>query len=82
MTKKIEIFSAGCPLCEETLKSVQDLPLESCEITIHDLNETSGAQRAKELKVARVPAIAVNGQLLSCCESEKPDLSKIDSCCE
>lgn len=81
MTKKIEVFSAGCPLCEETLYAVRELPSESCEVTIHDLNQTSGAQRARELGVSRVPAIAVDGKLLSCCESEAPDLNKISSCC-
>ncbi len=81
MTKKIEVFSAGCPLCEETMKTVRDLPSESCEVTVHDMNEPGSAQRAGELGVSRVPAIAVDGKLLSCCESEAPDLNKISSCC-
>lgn len=81
MTKKIEVFSTGCPLCEQTLITVQGLPAESCELTIHDLNETSSAQRAGKLGVSRIPAIAVDGKLLSCCESESPEFNKFFSCC-
>jgi len=80
MTKKIEVFSAGCPLCEETVQAVQKMPAEYCQIVIHDMAESFSAQRAKELGVARVPAIAVDGKLLSCCETETVNLDLIHGC--
>ncbi len=82
MIKKIEVFSAGWPLCEETIKAVQELPCESCEVSIHDLNQDDGARRAKKLGVKRVPAVAVNGKLLSGCDAEKTDLTKTETCCD
>ena len=68
MTKRqVEIFSAGCSLCEDTVALVNQLACESCEITVLDMHTDEGLQRARALGVQRVPAVAVNDELLACC---------------
>ena len=54
--RKIEIFSAGCPACEDTIKLVQDLVCESCEVSVLDMKDLAVAKRAKKLGIRSVPA--------------------------
>jgi glutaredoxin len=72
-TRKIEIFSAGCPLCEETVELVKDLACPSCEIKIVTMQEKQGMARARELGVRSVPAVAINGKLADCCAGRGTD---------
>ena len=72
-TRTIEIFSAGCPLCEETVELVKNLACPSCEVTIVTMQEKQGMARAKELGVRSVPAVAINGKLTDCCVGRGPD---------
>ncbi len=65
--RKIEIFSADCPLCEETVKLVKRIACPSCEITVLDMKDSAVADRAKSLGVQSVPAIAIDGKLAECC---------------
>jgi len=65
-TRKVEIFSAGCPLCVEAEKRVRKLACPSCDITVLKMQEPLALERAKELGVKSVPAIAVNGKLIGC----------------
>lgn len=71
--RKIEIFSAGCPACEETIELVQRLACDSCEITVLDMRDPKVAARARSLGVKSVPAVAVNDELASCCAGRGPD---------
>jgi len=74
MTKRtVEIFSAGCPLCTETVELVKRLSCPSCEVTVVDMQDIQGATRAREAGVQSVPAVAVNGKLASCCAGRGPD---------
>ena len=72
-TRKIEIFSAGCPLCKDTENLVKGLSCPSCDITIMDMHDINGATRARELGVKSVPAVAINGKLADCCAGRGPD---------
>lgn len=65
--RKVEVFSAGCAVCEETVALVQRLACPSCEVTVHDMRDINVAKRAKALGVRSVPAVAVNGKLADCC---------------
>lgn len=65
--RKIEIFSAGCPACEETIQLVNSIACPSCEVTVLDMRDTSVARRAKALSIRSVPAVVINGQLAGCC---------------
>ena len=71
--RKIEIFSAGCPACEEAITRIQDLTCPSCEVVVLDMKDAGIAQRAKDLGVRSVPAVAVDGKLADCCTGRGPD---------
>lgn len=66
--RKIEIFSAGCPFCEETISLVKGIACSSCEIEVLDMRRPETHERAKRYGVRRVPAVVVNGQLADCCK--------------
>ncbi|HXG70597.1 MAG TPA: thioredoxin family protein [Gemmatimonadaceae bacterium] len=65
--RKIDFFSAGCPLCEEALRTVRDVACDSCDITVLDMKSDAGKSKARGYGVKRVPAVAVDGQLADCC---------------
>jgi glutaredoxin len=71
--RKIEVFSAGCPVCEETEKLVESLACPSCDVQVLDMNEPAVAARAKALGVRSVPAVAIDGKLATCCAGRGPD---------
>ena len=65
----VEVFSAGCPCCEEAIQLVRSMTCESCDVRILDIRSDEAAQsKAKEYGVRRVPAVVVNGQLAECCQ--------------
>lgn len=69
--RKVEIFVAGCPLCDETAKLVKELSCQSCDVTVYNLRE-KGMDKAKEYGVNSVPTVVVNGKILDCCVRRKP----------
>lgn len=75
--RKIEVFSAGCPACEDTVKLINDIACESCEIIVLDMHDPKVSARAKSLGVKSVPAVAVNGALADCCASRGPDAASL-----
>lgn len=66
-TRHIEIFSAGCPVCEETIALVNRLACPGCRISVLDMHDKDVARRAADLGVRSVPAVAVDGTLAECC---------------
>jgi glutaredoxin len=71
--RKIEIFSAGCPTCEEIISRINHLACPSCDVVILDMKEAEVAKRAKNLGVRSVPAVAIDGKLADCCSGRGPD---------
>ena len=71
--RKIEIFSAGCPACEETIELVNRVACSSCEVSVLDMNDSKTADRAKALGIRTVPAVAIDGKLADCCSDRGPD---------
>lgn len=71
--RQVEIFSAGCPACRETIDLVNKITCPSCEVTVLDMNHGDVAQRAKNLGIHRVPAIVIDGKLADCCDVKGPD---------
>ena len=71
--RKIEVFSAGCPACEETIRMVNQVACPSCEITVLDMKDGRVAARARELGIRSVPAVVVDGKLADCCAGRGPD---------
>jgi glutaredoxin len=71
--RKIEILSAGCPVCEETIQLVNRIACASCEVIVLEMKDPAVASRAKSLGVRSVPAVVVNGKLAACCAGRGPD---------
>ena len=71
--RQIEVFSAGCSVCQETVDLVNQIACPSCEITVLDMRDQAVAQRARTLGVMSVPAVAIDGQLADCCTGRGVD---------
>ncbi len=70
--RNVEVFSAGCGCCEETIALVKKIACPSCEITILDMKKPEIAERAKQLGVRSVPAVVIDGKLADCCSGRGP----------
>ncbi len=75
--RRVEIFSAGCPVCKETIDLVNRMACASCEISVLDMNDDEVAARATELGIRSVPAVAVNSKLAECCANRGVDESAL-----
>jgi glutaredoxin 3 len=75
--RKVEIFSAGCPACDETVKLVESFACPSCDVTVLDMHDQSVAKRAKTLGVRSVPAIVIDGKLADCCSGQGADAATL-----
>lgn len=64
--RNVEVFTAGCPICDEAVSMVKSIACPSCEVVVHDLQKDSA--RAKELGITSVPTVAVDGKIVDCCE--------------
>jgi len=73
--RKFEVFSAGCPLCEDTIALVNSVACPSCEVSILDMSDKSVAVRAKSLGIRSVPAVVIDGKLADCCAGGGPDVA-------
>lgn len=71
--RKVEIFSAGCPLCKEAIALVNSLAGPSSEVSVLDMNDPEVARKAADLDVRAVPAVAIDGKLAECCAGRGPD---------
>lgn len=72
-TRKIEVFSAGCSVCEDTIALINRIACPSCEVEILDMHQPDVAAKAKRYGIRSVPAVVVNGRLADCCAGRGPD---------
>ncbi len=71
---RIEIFSAGCPLCEDVAKKIKSLAGPDCNIKVHDLrNDPAAVKAAARYSIQRVPSVVVDGKLAPCCAAVPVD---------
>lgn len=71
--RKIEVFTAGCSLCDETVAMVRRAACPSCEVEVLDMTQAAVAARAKQYGVIRVPAVVIDGRLADCCAGSGPN---------
>ncbi len=71
--KKIEVFSAGCSTCKETIEVVKRLAGSSHEVVVHDMHKSDVVSKAKQYGVRSVPAVVIDGKLAGCCAGRGPD---------
>ena len=72
--RTIEIFSAGCPACSDTIEEIKKSSCPSCDITVLDMNDADVAERAKSLGIRSVPSVVVNGTVADCCTGRGVDI--------
>jgi glutaredoxin len=72
-TRTIEIFSAGCPACEEAVQLVNRIACSSCDVSVLDMRDAEVAARAKELGIRSIPAVLIDGVLADCCSGRGPE---------
>ena len=72
--RKIEIFSAGCAICEDVVETVRQAACPSCDVRVLDLRATEVQRRATKLGVRSVPAVAIDGRLAECCTTRGVDV--------
>lgn len=71
--RKVEVFSAGCPVCADAIRVVEAIRCPACEVEVLDMHTPTVATRAAELGVRSVPAVSVDGRLADCCAGGGPD---------
>ena len=72
--RTIEIFSAGCPVCDEAVAQVKAESCASCDVQVLDMKDPGTATRAKDLGIRSVPAVVIDGKLAGCCAGRGVDL--------
>lgn len=72
--RKIEIFSAGCPVCQEAIAAIEKNVCASCDVTILDMNDAAVSSRATSLGIKSIPAVVIDGKLAGCCAGRGPDI--------
>lgn len=78
MAQRIELFSAGCPVCVEGEALVRELAGNYQEVVVHDLrNDEAAATLAAEQGIKAVPAVVVDGRLLGCCSNAGPNRDEL-----
>ena len=73
MKHKIEIFSAECATCKETIDAVKRLAGSEHKVHIHDMHQHEIATRAKQHGVRSLPAVVIDGKLAGCCAGRGVD---------
>lgn len=72
--RKIEIFSAGCVVCENVVEEVKAAACPSCDIVVLDMKAPEVRKRAVDLGIASVPAVLIDGNLADCCAGRGVDI--------
>ncbi len=75
--RKVEVFSAGCGVCDDTVSLLKRIACDSCEVSVLDMRDGQVAERAKGLRIRTVPAVVVDGVLVACCEASGPTESAL-----
>jgi glutaredoxin 3 len=73
--RKIEIFSAGCDVCQDVINQVTAAACPSCDVSVVPMTDINQAARAKALGVQSLPAVVIDGKLASCCSGRGIDLA-------
>ena len=73
--RRVEIFTAGCPLCDETVRLVKELACPSCEVIVYNIKEQCESKecldKMKQYNITSVPTVVVDGKIAECCKRGK-----------
>jgi glutaredoxin 3 len=68
--RKIEVFTAGCSICDEAVELVKSIACPSCDVQVLDMNEPKVAAKAKKYGIKNVPSVVIDGKLAGCCANQ------------
>ena len=75
---KIEVFTAGCDLCKETMEMIRKTACSECTITEYNIREKCESEvcirKAEEYGVKAVPTLIIDGKITI---EGKPTISQI-----
>ena len=54
-SRRIEVFSAGCAVCEETVMLINKIACPSCDVEILDMHKPEVAKKARQYGGAAFP---------------------------
>lgn len=77
--RRIEIYSAGCSICRDTIDKVRAAACSSCEIEIRDMMLPEVQRSAAELGIRSLPAVVIDGALAGCCSGRGVDMDVLKS---
>ena len=70
----VEVFSAGCALCEEVIEVARQEAGPSSQVTVQNMMDARVVARAERFGIRSVPAVVIDGKLASCCAGRGVDL--------
>lgn len=76
--RQVEVFTAGCPVCEPAVSTVKELACPDCEVTVYDLR-SEGADKARQYDLKTVPAVVIDGEVCSCCDNRGPNAEELSA---
>ena len=63
--RRIEVFTAGCSLCSDTLELVKESVSDcGCEVVERRCSETECCEEAKQYGVKAMPTVVVDGRII------------------
>ncbi len=65
--RKVEVFTAGCVVCEETVALVKSIACSSCDVEILDMRDQKNAAKARQYGIRTVPSVVIDGKPADCC---------------
>ena len=73
MKHTIEVFSAGCATCQNTIEIVKKLAGTEHDVKVHDMHQRDVATQASKYGIRSLPAVVVDGKLAACCAERGPE---------
>lgn len=64
MGKRIEVFTADCPLCKDTLELIKKEACSECEIIERRCSGDECCEPAKSYGIRAVPTVVADGKII------------------
>jgi glutaredoxin len=63
MPHRIEVFTAGCPLCQEAVSIVEVGKCGGCSLEVYDVADPRVQEKVRRYGVRAVPTIIIDGKI-------------------
>ncbi|NUN66791.1 thioredoxin family protein (plasmid) [Pseudanabaena biceps] len=73
-TRKIEVFTGNCSLCDDTVKLVKELAGNNCTVEVYNIRKESN--RFQQYEIKAVPSIAIDGRVV---HTGKPSRTQLEA---